>query len=57
MLRDQSSFSSWFFIEQVSIGDLNINVTIALTSHILASRGGPAAIAEPTGELKPADFM
>ena len=57
MLRDQSSFSSWFFIEQASIGDLNINVTIALTSHILASRGGPAAIAEPTGELKPADFM
>ena len=39
VLRDQSSFSSWYFIEHASIGDLNVNVTIALTSSVLASRG------------------
>jgi hypothetical protein len=43
VLRGQSADSSWFFIEQARIGDINANVTIALTSSILASRHGSSA--------------
>lgn len=49
MLRDQSSYSSWYFIEQASIGDINANVTIALTSSVLSGRGGVGTTAEPSG--------
>lgn len=43
VLRGQSSHSSWFFVESARIGDINANVTIALTSSILAARHGGAA--------------
>ncbi len=43
MLRGQSSHSSWFFVESARIGDINANVTIALTSSILAARHGGVA--------------
>ena len=46
VLRDQSSYSSWYFIEQASIGNLNANVTIALTSSVLSGRGGVGTTAE-----------
>lgn len=43
MLRGQSAHSSWFFVETARIGDINANVTIALTSSILAARHGGVA--------------
>ena len=43
VLRGQSSHSSWFFVESARIGDINANVTIALTSSILAARHGGVA--------------
>ena len=46
-MRDQSSFSAWYFIEHANIGDLNINCTIALTSSILTS---PYGAQTPTPE-------
>lgn len=46
VLRDQSSYSSWYFIEQASIGNINANVTIALTSSVLSGRGGVGTAAE-----------
>lgn len=50
MLRGQSAHSSWFFIESARIGDINANVTIALTSSILAARHGATA-PEPASGL------
>lgn len=50
MLRGQSAHSSWFFIESAHIGDINANVTIALTSSILAARHGATA-PEPASGL------
>ncbi|KAK9867090.1 hypothetical protein WJX84_006946 [Apatococcus fuscideae] len=47
VMRDQSSFSAWYFIEHAEIGDLNINCTIALTSSILTS---PYGAQTPTPE-------
>ena len=43
VLRGQSAHSSWFFVETARIGDINANVTIALTSSILAARHGGVA--------------
>lgn len=40
VLRGQSAHSSWFFVESARIGDINANVTIVLTSFILAARHG-----------------
>ena len=51
MLRDQSSYSAWFFVEHASIGDINVNVTIALTSSVLAARQGPSAPLDGSGSL------
>jgi len=39
VLRDQSSYSSWYFIERAYIGEFNANVTIALTSSVLGGGG------------------
>ena len=39
VLRDQSSYSSWYFIERAYIGEINANVTIALTSSVLTGAG------------------
>jgi hypothetical protein len=50
VLRGQSAHSSWFFIESARIGDINANVTIALTSSILAARHGATA-PEPASGL------
>ncbi|KAK9800258.1 hypothetical protein WJX73_008605 [Symbiochloris irregularis] len=46
VLRDQSSYHSWYFIEHADIGNLNANVTIALTSSVLSGRGGVGTAAE-----------
>jgi hypothetical protein len=35
--RDDSVFSSWFFIEKLHISDINSNVTISLSSNIMAT--------------------
>lgn len=51
MLRGQSADSSWFFIESARIGDISANVTIALTSSILASRHGGTAPTEASSGL------
>jgi hypothetical protein len=44
MMKGQSS--SWFYIEELNIGDLFINVTLSLTSNIdvTGARGGGAAL-------------
>jgi hypothetical protein len=49
VLRGQSAHSSWFFIESARIGDVNANVTIVLTSSILAARHGGSAPPEHSG--------
>ena len=51
VLRGQSAHSSWFFIESARIGDVNANVTIVLTSSILAARHGAAAAPEHSSGL------
>lgn len=42
-MKAQSSYSSWYFIERATIGDIRINCTIALTSQILNSGRRPTA--------------
>ena len=51
MLRDQSSYSSWYFIERAYIGEINANVTIALTSSVLGGgrQGAQAPQENSTG--------
>lgn len=44
-MRDQSSYSSWYFIERAYISEINANVTIALTSSVLSNRTDAAAAA------------
>lgn len=51
MLRDQSSYSSWYFIERAYISEINANVTIALTSSVLAQRQGSTAPPPARGGL------
>jgi hypothetical protein len=51
VLRGQSAHSSWFFVESARIGDINANVTIALTSSILAARHGGNASEAISGGL------
>lgn len=36
VLKDQSNLSNWYFIEEASVSDININCTITLTSKVLA---------------------
>lgn len=36
-MKAQSSYSSWYFIERATIGDIRVNCTIALSSQILNS--------------------
>ena len=36
-MKSQSSYSSWYFIERATIGDIRVNCTIALSSQILNS--------------------
>ncbi|KAK9815754.1 hypothetical protein WJX72_009012 [[Myrmecia] bisecta] len=50
-MRGQSSYSSWYFIEHAQISDINVNVTIALSSSILATRHGSAGLPENRGGL------
>ena len=49
MLRDQSSYSSWYFIERAYIGEINANVTIALTSSVLNTRSAAAPLENAGG--------
>ena len=39
VLHGQSDLSSWYFIESAQIGGININVTVSLSSRLLASAG------------------
>lgn len=39
-LHGQSDFSSWFFIENAEISEISINVTISLTSRLIAAASG-----------------
>ncbi len=48
-LQSQSSYSAWYFIESAHISDINANVTIALTSSILATRQDTNAQAAESG--------
>lgn len=36
-MKSQSSYSSWYFIERATIGDIRVNCTISLSSQILNS--------------------
>eukprot|EP00891_Asterochloris_glomerata_P007978 jgi/Astpho2/7978/Aster-x0337 len=47
IMRGQSSYTSWYFIEHAEIGDFNINVTIALTSSVLTNRAAAGSVALP----------
>ena len=49
VLRDQSSYSSWYFIERAYIGEINANVTIALTSSVLNARSATAPLENAGG--------
>lgn len=40
MLRGQSAQRSWFFIQAARVSAIRANVSIALTSSILAARAG-----------------
>ncbi len=40
VLKDQSNLSHWYFIEQASISDVNINCTITLSSRVLSGGRG-----------------
>lgn len=42
-MKAQSSYSSWYFIERATIGDIRLNCTIALSSQILNSGRRPSA--------------
>lgn len=53
VLRGQSAQRSWFFIQSARIGAINANVSIALTSSILASRSGDATAAAAGGGPAP----
>ena len=54
MLRGQSAQRSWFFIQHARIGAVHANVSIALTSSILAARAGGEPAALPPGAPAPA---
>jgi len=54
VLRGQSAQRSWFFIQRARIGAVHANVSIALTSSILAARAGGEPAAPPPGAPAPA---
>ena len=55
VLRGQSAQRSWFFIQSARIGAINANVSISLTSSILAARSGDAPAAAAASGASPSD--
>ncbi|KAL3135445.1 hypothetical protein ABBQ32_007626 [Trebouxia sp. C0010 RCD-2024] len=52
MMRGHSSYTSWYFVERAEIGDINVNVTISLSSSILTTHApGSVALPENRGGL------
>ena len=51
-MKAQSSYSSWYFIERATIGDIRVNCTIALSSQILSSGTRRPTAADPAKQQK-----
>ena len=51
-MRGHSSYTSWYFVERAEISDINVNVTISLTSSILNTHApGTVSLPENRGGL------
>ena len=51
-MKAQSSYSSWYFIERATIGEIRVNCTIALSSQILSSGTRRPTAADPAKQEK-----
>lgn len=52
MMRGHSSYTSWYFVERAEIGNINVNVTISLSSSILNTHApGSVSLPENRGGL------
>lgn len=52
VMRGNSSYTSWYFVERAEIGDVNVNVTISLSSSILNTHApGSVSLPENRGGL------
>ena len=51
-MKAQSSYSSWYFIERATIGEIRVNCTIALSSQILSSGTRRPTAADPAKQQK-----
>ena len=51
-MKAQSSYSSWYFIERATIGEIRVNCTIALSSQILSSGTRRPQAADPAKQEK-----
>lgn len=51
-MRGHSSYTSWYFVERAEIGNINVNVTISLSSSILNTHApGSVSLPENRGGL------
>ena len=51
-MRGHSSYTSWYFVERAEISNINVNVTISLSSSILSSHApGSVSLPENRGGL------
>ena len=51
-MRGHSSYTSWYFVERAEISDINVNVTISLSSSILNTHApGSVSLPENRGGL------
>lgn len=46
VMRGHSSYTSWYFVERIEISNINVNVTISLSSSILNTHA-PGSISLP----------
>ena len=52
MMRGHSNYTSWYFVERAEIGNINVNVTISLSSSILNTHPpGSVSLPENRGGL------
>ena len=52
MMRGHSNYTSWYFVERAEIGNINVNVTISLSSSILNTHApGSVSLPENRGGL------
>lgn len=52
VMRGHSSYTSWYFVERAEISNINVNVTISLSSSILSSHApGSVSLPENRGGL------